>query len=377
MTTPSTIAPEKSLVSENGTAQSKPQQAPSEIDKLVKANTTLAVWLVFLAIGGGLLALYYSRIRYLPDIEWKAALIYLFAASIVGGVIGLLLTLSLYLPGVIWSEFMVFDSSLGNHLTYDLRHQEPSGKESLRKEPCMRSIMKDLGLPFLGVLLISHVALRAPKLQVSESSVIKTIDLYWIIAIALLLATFFGMRWLFRKRLQPNECGDQKDTTDRQIFNYSFWFTLSVFLNQISMYLIYRMSGTPSGWFDFLVLTTMCTTGVWVSSLVVAARHRYYPRQAVIASLVAAGVLLFTADAFSSLSKQLMSYYGFGGSQTVNVLLSDHGGEIVNRLGVPQCNTLQLCNVEILSKVGDEYFLKVGDQTYVTLPKSDVVAIKR
>jgi len=106
------IVVEPSPVSENGTGQNKPEQASSEIDKLLIANTTLAVWLIFLAIGGGILALYYARIGYLPEIEWKAVLIYLFIGSIVGGVIGLLLTISLFIPGVLWSEFIILDSCL-------------------------------------------------------------------------------------------------------------------------------------------------------------------------------------------------------------------------------------------------------------------------
>jgi hypothetical protein len=55
--------------------------------------------------------------------------------------------------------------------------------------------------------------------------------------------------------------------------------------------------------------------------------------------------------------------------------MTDHGGEIVHELGVKSCGKLQLCNVEILSKVGDQYFLRVGED-YLTLPKSDVVAIR-
>src|SRR6185369_17476006 len=106
MNTPATTLPEASIRSDNGTAESVPAP-PSEIDKLVIANISLVIWLVFLAIGGGLLALYYARIGYLPDIEWKAVLIYLFIGSLVGGVIGLLLTMSVYLPGVIWSETIV------------------------------------------------------------------------------------------------------------------------------------------------------------------------------------------------------------------------------------------------------------------------------
>src|SRR5262249_62307982 len=119
----------------------------------------------------------------------------------------------------------------------------------------------------------------------------------------------------------------------------------------------------------------MCTVAGWISTYVVAARHRYYPRQAIIASLVTAGLLLLTADHFSSLSMKLMNRYGIGKDRKINVLLTDHGRDIAKSLNVPPCGTNALCGAELLSKMGDHYFLKVGE-TYITLPKSEVVSIQ-
>jgi hypothetical protein len=125
-----------------------------------------------------------------------------------------------------------------------------------------------------------------------------------------------------------------------------------------------------------MALTTLCTACVWISNHVVAFWHHTYPRQAVLTSLVAAGLLLFTADNFSSLSVRLLNRYGIGYNKRANILVTNHGFEIITSLGVPTCGPSQICNVEILSKVGDHYFLRVGDTAYVTLPKSDVVAIR-
>jgi hypothetical protein len=104
-------------------------------------------------------------------------------------------------------------------------------------------------------------------------------------------------------------------------------------------------------------------------------RHRQNSRQALAASLIAAALLLFTADNFSSLSMKLMNYYGIGYNQRANLLMTDHGGAIVHELGITSCGKLQLCNVEILSKVGEQYYLRIGND-YLTLPKADVVAIR-
>lgn len=369
------------IVSQNGTEQNQPpQQSSSAIDKLLIANITLVVWLIFLAIGGGILALYYARIGYLPEIEWKASLIYLFVGSMIGGAIGLLLIISLFIPGVLWSEFIIFDPSLESHFSYDLES----------KEPCMRSIITNLGKPFLLLLLVSHAMLLAPRALY-----------FWILAALLLAATFWLMRLRFesiflashlpRYKAQNNRkrgrvayawrtlrvLRRRRKVNARRTFKYSSWFTLSVLLSQVSMYVIYRLSGNIPISLRFFALTMLCTGGVWISNHIVAFYYHHSPRPAVVASLVAAGLLLVTADNFSSLSVRLMNHYGMGYYERFNLLVTEHGYGVVKILGVPDCGSQQLCNVEILSKIGDHYFLRVGDRDYVTLPKSDVIAIRQ
>ncbi|HWF88029.1 MAG TPA: hypothetical protein VN659_04315 [Pyrinomonadaceae bacterium] len=395
---------DKLTISQNGAvAQNEPAPPASGIDKLLAANTTLAVWLIFFAVGGGIMALYYARIGYLPDIEWKAVLIYLFIGSIVGGVVGLLLTISLYFPGVIWSETIVYDCYLD--FSYAAPGSDLTTKES-NTELCVRSIAVYLALPFLGVLVLSHIAL------------IFGGTIYWTSAIALLLLTHGGMRVLFRKksRLVAKVDNNERKLTDnsqqltgvaeiitndaanathngnnnandpsihcdakllqRQKIKLSSWFTLSVFLNQISMYLVYRLAGSPTDPWNFFVLTVLCTSAVCVTAQVVTLRHRFHARQAIVAALMAAGLLLFTADNYSSLSFRLMGYYGLGGEANVSMLLTEKGTQIANELRVPMCDTRKLCDLEVLSKVGDHYFLKAGKQTF-TFPKSEVVSFSR
>jgi hypothetical protein len=363
MSTPITVAPPESKVSPNGTAQNQTGQLSGTIGKLLQADTPFLVWLIFFSVGGGILALYYARIGYLPEMEWKAALVYLFIGSMVGGVIGLLLTISLFLPGVIWADFIVFDPILDGKLTYELEHTDHSGTKSKRKELCTKTVILCLGLPYLDVLLVSHLALRLG-------------EWYWVIAVVALIVIFFVIRKILRTLTESSVVAEQLKT--RQVFKYSCWFILSALLNQISMYLIYRLSdGTPR-WSDFLILTGICTAGVWITTHIVAASHRSYPPQALIASLVAAGLLLFTADNFSSLSMQLMSHYGIGYSQKFNFLVKDNGLKIINDQNLKCEESGQyLCDVEILSKMGDQYFLRVGGKTHITLPKSDVVFIMR
>jgi hypothetical protein len=369
--------PEKFIIAENGIAQSKPQPSTSGINKLLEANTHLAVWLVFLAFGGGILALYYARIGYLPEMEWKAALVYLFVGSIVGGTITVLLTIAVFIPGFLWSEFILFEPGLD--FSYPVSSKGVT-REERGPDLCIRSIITYLGLPFFGALLLSHLALPIGRVS------------YWLFAAAILAVTFFLMRRVFEGLLSTDESLD----TSAQVFKCAFWFTLSVFLSQISMGVIYWLSGRPGalalvhdgpgglswdGWSQtelrvFIVLTVMCTTGVLVSNHVVAAVYRYHPRHAIVAALVIAVLLLFTADRFSSLSVRLMSSYGFGGGSNVTLLMTENGAKIVNGLGLsPSPQTVKLENVEVLSKIGEHYFFNLNGKTF-TLAKSDVLSME-
>ena len=387
------------------TRDDAPRTSP-EIGELLKGNTTLLVWLVFLALGGGILALYYARISYLPDIEWSSSIVYLAVASFIGGGLGLLLALSVFLPGVIWSELLVFDRTLVEEEVFCYEKSS---------EPCIRTILLYLGVPFGIVLLISHIALRVDVMVHSDKTAVTVYlaIVYLAIAAVLLVRTFFVGRLILTRlliygavfdgleedlsarrvikylvfvirclawtRRTKNPAGFD-DKYRRRIFKYSIWFTLSVFLSQISMLVVYRLSGKLS-WPSFGILTVICTTGVFVSNIVVAVSYRHYPRQAIAASLVAAAVLLFVADQFSSLSEGIMAFYGFGNNQRLNLVINEEGTAIMETLDLPNnwspTEPDKVYDAEILSRLGSEYYLRVGRSDGIagrkfTLPKSAV-----
>jgi hypothetical protein len=339
--------PEVIVLEEETRAQS------SQSRELLKTNTPLLVWLIFLAVGGGLLTLYYARIGYIPDIEWSASIVYLAVASAVGGGVGLLLALSLLLPGLIWSESLVLDRKLSKAFCY----QENSG------ELCLRSIFYRLGLPFGVVLFVSHLALRLGVVG------------YSMAAMVLLVITFSFMRARFEALLKVENCRTLHEK-ERRTFKYSAWFTLSVLLSQISMLVMYLLSGRPSG-SAFVILTIVCTSAVLISNHVVAVQYPHR-RQSVAAALVAAALLLFAADQFSPLSLRVMGHFGFGGATEANLVLNEEGAGIVEKLSLPnKCvptNRDKLCDVGLLSKLGKEYYFSLEGRTF-TLPKSAVLSL--
>jgi hypothetical protein len=355
------------------------------VDELLKANIALFVWLVFLAFGGGLLALYYARIGYLPDIEWKSTIVYLAATTIIGGVVGLLFALSLFAPGFIWSEFLIFDARLKGVFCLD----------TIRNEPCVQTILYKMGWQFGLILFISHLSLPfGTKIFPSRFG-------SWVylgLATVILLATFFLMKkYIFKPLVEGLDMADGNESQEersrkgqegaaenkpepvRRTFKYAFWFTLSVALSQISMLLMYVLSRRPDEW-NFYKLTAICTIGVLISNHVVAIRYHRHKLQALAAALVAAFLLLFTADRFSSLSQQMMALYGFGGGQRVNLVVNGNGAGIINTLGLSNtCSPAspdKVCSVEVLSKMGDEYYLRRPDCRTFTLPKSDVRSLE-
>ena len=134
----------------------------------------LLIWLVLIAFGGGLLAMYYATVGYFPDIKWDESLTYLAVLSILGGCIALAYTLLLFLPGVIWSEFLIFDKELRHSLCF-------IGNDG--HEPCTFSILRRLGVPFAIFMISTHFFIvfgEAPFLIGSAVVLVGILVFLWL-----------------------------------------------------------------------------------------------------------------------------------------------------------------------------------------------------
>lgn len=309
----------------------------------LKIDHGLFVWLIFLALGGGILALYYSQIGYLPDIEWHSLLLYLAAATILGASLGILFSLLLFLPGCIWAELIIGDPPVDRIFYHG-------------GEPCVLEIIRRLGVLFGAILLVTHFLLPMGQLT-------------YRIGASILLVLSGIIMWR----------GFQKDfgLTNSKLFKYAFWFVVSVILSQASMLLTYYLAGKPTK-ASYYQLTVFCTSIVIVSNHIVAARYCRQRKQAMLASLVAAFLILCAADHYTSLSQKIMAFYGFGGGRPVSILLNDDGANIVDQLRLSEsiCEgqpRTRICNVELLSTVGTECFLSYKGINF-TLPKSVIIS---
>jgi hypothetical protein len=340
-----------------------------------KKETALVVWLVFMLLGGGLLALYYARIGYLPDIEWHFTLVYVAVVSFIGGAYALLQSLAIFLPGYIWSEAIICDSHIIGAFCYaEHDKHQPS---VVKREPSVFRMFQYIGLPFLACLVVSHVVLPWGPWP------------YVWATIVLLAGGSAYVWWVFSRLINKREgrarSGDEGRIEKRErvsrLWKYVFWFDLSVLLSQIATLLIYYLSGHPTG-STYAKITAVCICVVLISNHVVAVRFWENHRQAIGASLAASLLLLVAADHFTNFPQKIMTLYGFGGSHKIDLLVNGDGANTVEKLGLPGRGCAgeardKLCGVEILSDIGSEYLIKLGDEkayTVFTLPKSMVIS---
>jgi hypothetical protein len=333
---------------------------PTAIEFLAKFDTTVLAGLVFLAFGGGIISFYYSHIRYLPDIEWSQSIVHLATATLIGGGFAILLALSLFLPGCMWSAFLIRDERLRDSFRF---HKETD-------EICLRTLLVKIGLPFGVVVFANHIVLFLSEERWQDS----LLYVYGITCAILLIP----MRWWIRHNLAKlieSKCQDKEK--GRRLFKYIAWFLVSIIVSQFSMLLIYLISGRPTG-IAFWITTVFCTLGVLISNHFVAIHFEKSRVQSVLVSLVIAALLLFIADRNSTLSVQVLAFFGLGEkSASVDLLLNKEGAEASEKLGLQgRCTPTseeRLCDVQVLSRLGNEYLLKAGDQIF-TFPKSAVIS---
>jgi heme/copper-type cytochrome/quinol oxidase subunit 4 len=363
------LTPSNNDLAPDGVAPSVPR--PPEPSK---KETALVAWLAFMILGGGLLALYYARIGYLPDIEWRLTLVYVAVVSFIGGAYGLLQSLAIFLPGYIWCEAIIGDS----HIREELCHVEPDkhAPNVLRHEPSISWVFRYIGSPFLFCLVVSHIILPlavpisfpwGPLLYVSVT----------IITLAI------SSRYVWNRfPCLLHEVEERKS----RLWKYIFWFDLSVLLSQIATLLLYYIS-IPLTTLSYIAISVVCICVVSITNHVVAVRFWENPRQAIGASIVASLLLLVAANYFTNLPEKIMGLYGLGENHKVDItLVSADGADAVGKLGLkssgcPPPVSNKLCGVEILSAIGSEYLIKLDDDnkdnkayTVFTVPKSMVVS---
>lgn len=350
---------------------------PPSTDSKGTLVTPFHVWLVFLVIGGGLLAVYYQKISYLPDIEWRDTLIYLAVVSFIGLAYGLLEALAIFLPGFIWAEELVCDDKL--RAVFCLVDND-------KYELCVSKIAKLLGVPFAFCLIVSHVALFAGEkwyLLTSLALILLSPGYVWLRFVRFpppmtTLGLVKEVIKLIKRILDKNGSGNViagSAVFKKRFGKYSAWFGLSIALNLLAVFLIFCLVGWKLER-KYIYLSAVCIGTVLASNHIVAARWNQNRRTAIIASVAATLLLLVVADGYTSLTEKIMGRYGMGSDHHYNLVVTKEGAELINALGLPTCGSAapnKLCDVEMLSGIGQDYYLKQGERRF-TIPKTMVVA---
>jgi hypothetical protein len=332
----------------------------------------ILLWVILFGFGGGILSLYYANVGYIPDIKWDESLVYLGMLTIVGFFLFFVYGLLLFIPGCIWSMFLVRDHYMG-----ELLKEGPCDQ----RVPCVRSMFIYIVGPFSVLMLLVHTFLFVAS---SSAFLLGAI-------LAILLACF----WVLRNINRAFENGDLSCPEQRR-FRYVGIFALSVILSVLSLIVIRWLSVVvPEG-----PMSWVCTLVVVLVNLFVAVLYESYPKESVALAVVAALALLILSDLLvdqknAKLSARMMHSFGLGFDHQVTLLVKGDARQTLKGLGIeseeissdssgdgvvpsnpPEKgaeNLLQIDNVEILSRLGPDYFLRVDKRSF-PLKKENVVS---
>ena len=322
-------------------------------------TSSAALWFLFVLCGGVVFAVYYARIEYLPDIELSAALTYLVAASIIGSSLVVLLTLLLIVPGFVWAEYLTRDPSLKKAFCHN-------------SDITPSKFASRLILPFFAFALVAHLIL--------------IFHYRWSFSLFVPIVMIKG--WYMWSK-EGRECANDTKTRRRICLAYAFRYGISVVAGLIATFTLFKLLGltaTMYRWEHFAI----CTVGVVSANTVVAVLWHRRQRVFALASAIAFALgLLVATDYFDPLPEKIVSTYGFG--QHVQLIVSEDGYKALRaaKIGsnddkivpnddkkVPnddKTGPKVLDNVQILCRMGSNYFLKIGTRK-MALRKSDVIS---
>jgi len=361
-----------------------------------KADRVLLLWLILFGFGGGLFALYYSNIGYIPDIKWEDSVVYLGALTIAGAFLFVLYFFLLFIPGWMWSELLLFDKESRSLLCAEDRHGvfEPQRMKLLIAVGIPFGIFQfvihflldklyPLGGPFDGLTFLSGVVvtlmfsswlMRALVLRSATKSAAHEGDGQEV-ASSKTPETVKPPNWI---RVIISRFWSSKNLPFENVIFFSVPFLTSVF-----SLLIFRYSfdTKASG-----LMNIVCTLAVTLVNLFVAVSCKKDLQKSIAVMAGAALLLMVLGDILvnqndAKLSARIMSKFGIGYGHPVTLLLNTNGIAILERyksFGV-QVETSpgegSAKGLEILSRLGSEYFLRVpATGRSFSFPKSGIVS---
>lgn len=447
------------------TKSSEAPQEPANASQIPKLDAGVALWLMLFVFGGGLLALYYAGVGYFPEVSWQDALTYLALMTIIGGSLLVAYSFLLFVPGVIWSQFLICDSQLKQVLAMDARPWEP----------CVLSVMRHIIFPFALFMAACHFLLyedgpagfvplgaaaslaavttllgrdlrdglerkasptpagRTAKALINEQLAVsffhlplvavflcKVFDtrlsreILYVAAVLPLVSCFDLLGWGRRRRAAYGKglVPDKWSVLCRGLLAFGSAALLSLGALWF-FYRIYKGGASQVGEVP-LSLLLLCTLVVIVTNLAVSVLFHAYRRSALLASFLAALLLLGAGELLGSepratLPAKIMEEFGFGG-QNATLVLTEKGGRLLCQQEVPvqfeerkpekngetasgvkegepasgktgegkpgyEGLFARTSGMTILSRLGSEYLLRYEAQNRnITLPKGDVIS---
>lgn len=446
----------------------RPPASQKQESSSPKLDPKLALSLILFVFGGGLLALYYADVGYFPEVSWQDALTYLALMAIIGGSLVVAYCFLLFMPGAIWSEYLVQDRQLRAVLTMNERPEDPcvwsigkrillpfglfmtfchfllflqaeAGSQAflpmgaaasltagttlmwrdlrtalaqLRTAPgtvATGSPLSEIGLvaAFHGPLLALFVV-KIIKVATASRIELPGAPILWIAA----LLPLAGLGVLLVKN--PGGNGAHENRAKSLLCRAVLAFVSAALLSLAALWFFYRLYKGGSGSGDApWPLLLLCTLVVILTNLAVSVVFEQSRRRAILASFLAAVLLLgagqLIGDRRDGLPVKIMERFGFGG-KTATLVLTEKGGRLLRSQGVPVSfektspqappatgsqppdksngpavvpgtpaadqENLPLATatgVEILSRLGSHFLLRLDGRT-IAVPKSEVVS---
>ncbi|MGH9765395.1 MAG: hypothetical protein ACREAC_31565, partial [Blastocatellia bacterium] len=273
-----------------------PANERSEGNDLLKGGAALIAWLLFLVIGGGVLAQYYATIHYIPEIDWHVLLTYIAVATLIGGGLTCILSLAVFLPGYIWNQFLIRNRCLRDvfcdRLTCDVVRDNLNEASHVR----IWQVAKLLGVAYCFDLIIAHIIPLKPQFW-CYLLVILTIAIGFLtIRLWLLESARKGSRdappsHLLDETYPPGKTDPLDGTRTKEVASadkvaptfrptYVFWFSLSMLFGQTAVVVIRAITSQPWSW-DYISMSLLCTGAVLFSNHAVASVYHLSKRQAI------------------------------------------------------------------------------------------------
>jgi hypothetical protein len=348
-----------------------------------------------LLIGGLVCWLYYSRIKYLPELDIQSLLLIVVGASIVGIILLFLPPYFIIFPGVIWKDLIESDRSIelifaSRSLSYELIKQSNYIKDRVfisRPKISKRRKFFFFIWTFFGDLSLTSCVTAFDSHNSRYGMVLICVFSF------MFLTTFF--------LVLNTEKISKKGFINIFFKSIKIWFySLYSFCAYMLFWLVLtlsfmdsqRLSNKCYGNFEIIMTFLIIFTVLMLASFFAISDKSKYSWNSYLISLLFFVVLTIYTNNLDAIPNRVMKNYGWGNIDDATILVNFTGCKAIESMGVKlterclnQNSVYRVKKVNILSAIGKNYYLSFpgyypqGDSELLkfTLSSSNIISWSR